>query len=327
MLGGDVSGARGDRLLFTGGGTEANNLAVLGVCRAASAAGQIVVSAVEHASVIEPAEHLMEEGWRLDGLGVDARGVVCVDRLQGLLSAQTRLVSVLLANHETGVLQPIADLAEICNAAGVVLHTDAVQAAGKLPLEFRRLGVAAMSVTAHKFRGPLGIGALLVRHNVPLSPLTYGGGQQHALRPGTECVALAVGMATALRLAHQHQQEEAERQASLRTQFEAGLRAAFPGVIVHGGEAQRLPNTANVAFPGVDGQVLLMALDTAGVACSAGSACSSGSSEVSPTLLAMGIPHSLASSSLRFSLGAETRASDIEQAVRRIAEVYRQLRG
>jgi len=324
LLGADLSGPHGDRLLFTSGGTEANNLAVLGVCLAAER-GQLVVSASEHASVIEPAEHLMEQGWRLDLLGVDDRGVIRADRLPNLLSDQTRLVSVLAANHETGVIQPIAALAETCNAAGVPLHTDAIQAAGKLALGFRALGLGAMSIAAHKFRGPLGIGALLVRHDVALAPLMYGGPQQHALRPGTESVALAVGLLAALRLARQHQAEEAQRLADLRTRFETGLRAGIPGLIVHGAGADRLPNTASIGFPGLDGQVLLMALDLAGVACSAGSACSSGSTELSPTLLAMGVPHALAASSLRFSLGATTTTEEVDEAVRRILEVCRTL--
>ena len=178
------------------------------------------------------------------------------------LTPRSRLVSVQLGNHETGVLQPVAELAAICNRAGVPLHTDAVQVVGKLPVSFRALGVAAMSIAAHKFRGPLGIGALVVRDGVPLAPLMFGGHQQVGLRPGTESVALAVGMATALELWQQEQDEHARRLRSLRDRFEAGLRAALPE---HRGSRsrrrERLPQTSNVAFPGLDGQVLLMALD------------------------------------------------------------------
>jgi cysteine desulfurase len=348
ILGADLAAARRDWLIFTSGGTEANNLAILGMAQASGAAiglaaeaepgqdtrsrlpGQIIISAGEHQSVIEPAEHLLELGWRLDTLGLSPGGVVRVEQLPPLLAAEppaARLVSVLLGNHETGVLQPIAELAAICNQAQVPLHTDAVQVVGKLPVSFRGLGVAAMSVAAHKFQGPLGIGALLVRHDVPLAPLMFGGHQQAGLRPGTESAALALGMATALDLWQREQDEHIRRLSSLRNRFEAGLRAALPDVVVHGVSAERLPQTSNVAFPGLDGQVLLMALDLAGVACSVGSACSSGSTELSPTLRAMELSNALVAASLRFSFGATTTPLEIEEAVRRIVQVVGELRG
>ena len=370
VLDADLAPPRRDRLLFTSGGTEANNLAILGIARARNASlpsntenqpGQIIISSGEHQSVIEPAEHLLEQGWRLDTLGLTPQGVVRVDQLPPLLNAaMPRLVSVLLGNHETGVLQPIGELAAICNRAGIPLHTDAVQVVGKLPVSFRTLGVAAMSVTAHKFQGPLGIGALLLRDGVPLAPLMFGGHQQSGLRPGTESAALAVGMATALDLWQRERDEYAQRVRSLRDRFEAGLRAGMPDIVVHGAAAgapggqtflsaslsaslsgpgqtrmsappiqpdPRLPQTSNIAFPGFDGQILLMALDLAGVACSVGSACSSGSTELSPTLRAMDLPSSLVASSLRFSFGATTTEAEIDEAVRRIVHVCRELRG
>ena len=216
ILGGNLSDLQPDRLIFTSSGTEANNLAVLGIAQAADLKpGHVVISAVEHASVIEPAERLLEQGWRLDTLGVDAAGLICTDRLAGLLSDQTRLVSATLGNHETGVLEPIGELAAICNRAGVPLHTDAVAAAGKVAIDFRRLGVAAMSVAAHKFQGPVGIAALLVRHGVAVRPIFFGGHQQHGLRPGTEPVALAVGMAVALELWRTEQDAELRRLTAL----------------------------------------------------------------------------------------------------------------
>jgi cysteine desulfurase len=289
--------------------------------------GRIVVSAIEHSSVLGPAEHLLEQGWRVDTLGVDANGVAAVDRLEPLLGDQTRLVSVMLANHETGVLQPVADLAAVCQRAGAFLHTDAVAAVGKLPVHFGRLGVAAMSVAAHKFQGPLGIGALVLRHDVHLMPLLFGGHQEGGLRAGTQAVALAIGMQTALELSCREQEEHTRRLATLRDQFEAGLLAGYPGAVVHGAAAPRLPNTSNVAFPGLEGQILVLALDLAGVACSVGSACASGSSELSPTLRAMGLANDLVASSLRFSLGATTTPSEVDEAVRRVIDVCRQLRG
>ena len=327
ILGADLSPPRPDRLIFTSGGTEANNLAILGIALAGDGpAGQIVISAGEHQSVIEPAEHLLEQGWRLDTLGLTTQGVVCAEQLPPLLTTESRLVSVMLGNHETGVLQPVTELAAACNRAGVPLHTDAAQVVGKLPVNFRALGVAAMTVAAHKFGGPLGIGALLVRDGVPLAPLMFGGHQQSGLRPGTESVALAVGMAAALELWHKEQNQHARRLRLLRDRFEQALRAALPDAVIHGAKAPRLPQTSNVAFPGLDGEVLRMAFDLAGVACSVGAACSSGSTELSPTLRAMDLPDNLAACSLRFSFGATNTEDEIDEAVRRIVHVCREVR-
>jgi cysteine desulfurase len=238
-----------------------------------------------------------------------------------------RLVSVMLANHETGVLQPIEQLAGICRSAGVPLHTDAVAAAGKIPINFRALGVTALSVAAHKFQGPLGIGALIVRHDVALAPMLFGGHQQEGMRPGTESVALAVGMQTALELWQKEQDEHSRKLTALRDRFESGLKAGRPGLIVHSEAVARLPQTSNIAFPGLEGQILLLALDMAGVACSVGSACASGSTELSPTLRAMGLPNNIVASSLRFSLGATTTEAQVDEAVGRILRVCHELGG
>ncbi len=328
ILGANLDDRQPDRLIFVGSGTEANNLAVLGIARASGERpGQIVISAIEHASVIGPAEHLLERGWKLDTVGVSDGGVVCLEQLAPLLGPQTRLVSIMLGNHETGVLQPVAEAAAMCRDAGVPLHTDAVAVAGKRPLDFRRLGVAALSIAAHKFQGPLGIAALLIRQGIAVQPLLFGGHQQEALRPGTEAVALAVGMATALDLWQREQDAHLRHLTALRDRLEAGLMAGCPGAIVHGQGAPRLPQTTNLAFPGLDGQVLLLALDMSGVACSVGSACASGSSELSPTLRAMNVPAGLLGSSLRFSVGASTTETQIDEAVRRIVSVCRELHG
>ncbi len=329
LFGAEGSGPRADRVVFTSGGTEANNLAVLGIARAScrEGPGHVVVSAIEHASVLEPAEHWLEQGWRVDSLGVTDQGVARANLLPGLLSPATRLVSVMLGNHETGVLQPVTELARTCAEAGVPMHTDAVQVAGKLPVRFRELGVAALSVAAHKFQGPLGIGALLVRDDLPLEPLEFGGPQQWGLRPGTQCVPLVIGMLTALRIWRRDGEAHRCRLATLRDRFEARLRAGFPDLIVNGAGAERLPQTSNVAFPGLDGQQLLLALDSVmGIACSVGSACSSGSSELSPTLLAMRLPKEVVAGSLRFSLGVTTTEAEIDEAVRRILLVVNELR-
>ena len=340
ILGADLNCLKPDRLIFTSGGTEANNLAILGIAQAGgNEAGRLIVSSIEHACVLEAAEHLLELGWRLDTLSVDRQGVVQTDALPSLLAPTTdvssseasgetaRLVSVMLANHETGVLQPIEQLAALCRSAGVPLHTDAVAAAGKVPIDFRSLGVTALSIAAHKFQGPLGVGALIVRHDATLAPMLFGGHQQEGLRPGTESVALAVGMQTALELWHKERDEHCRKLTALRDRFESKLKAGRPGVIVHSEAAARLPNTSNIAFPGLEGQILLLALDMAGIACSVGSACASGSTELSPTLRAMGLPNDIVASSLRFSVGATTTESQIDEAVTRILQVCGELEG
>jgi len=349
ILGADLTSTAPDRLVFTASGTEANNLAVLGIARAGndkvcegdssifpagksrpspsdhSASPKLVISAIEHASVIEPAESLLEKGWRVDTLGVTPDGVVRVEQLPDLLDQQARLVSVQLGNHETGALQPVADLARICRDAGVPLHSDAVQAAGKLAVNFRDLGVAAMTIGAHKFGGPLGIGALILSDDVQIEPLIYGGHQQSGLWPGTESIALAAGMLTALEIWHNDRENHMRHLSGLRDRFENGLKAGFPRLLVNGAGSQRLPQTSNLGFPGLDGQILLMALDTAGVACSVGSACSSGSTELSPTLRAMDLPPEVVGSSLRFSLGETTTEAEVDEAVARILQVCKEL--
>jgi len=328
-VGARLDGPEPDRLVLTSGGTESNNLAVLGITRAATTdgPGHVILSGIEHSSVIGPAERLLEQGWHVDQLGACADGTVRADRLAGLLRAETRLVAVLLANHETGVLQPIAELAAACRTAGVPLLTDAVQAVGKHPVNFRGLGVAAMSISAHKFHGPVGVGALVLRHGLRVEPLLLGGSHQDGLRGGTESVPLAVGMAVALERCQARAEEDRRRMTGLRDRFERRLIAALPEAVVHGQAAPRLPQTSNVAVPGIDASILFTALDMAGVAASVGSACASGAGEVSPTLLAMGIPRDLAGSSLRFSLGTASREAEIDEAVARLARVVAKLRG
>jgi cysteine desulfurase len=327
ILGADLTGPQADRLIFTASGTEASNIAVLGIARAAGPVpGQVVISAVEHQNVIEPAEYLLEQGWRLDTLRVTREGVVRVEDLPPLLGEQTRLVSVIWGNHETGAIQPIGQLAAICNGAGIPFHTDAAQTVGKIPVDFRASGAAAMSFAAHKFQGPLGIGGLILRHDLRITPLLFGGNHQFGIRPGTEPVALAVGMLTALELWQKDEELQRRHMEAMRDRFEQGLKAAMPEIVVHSAEAQRLPQTSNIAFPGLDAQILLVALDMAGVACSVGSACASGSSELSPTLRAMGLPNEIVASSLRFSLGPTTTQEEIDEAVRRIVGVCAEIR-
>ena len=330
IVGANLSGRAPDRLIFTSGGTEANNLAMFGLtgCFEPKAqVGEVLTSAIEHPSVVAPADSLVRHGWRVPRIPVDRNGVVDVASLDNLLTSNTRLVSVMLANNETGVLQPVDKIARLCRTAGVVVHTDAAQIAGKLPVDFGALGVDALTLAAHKFHGPLGIGALLVRHDVPLYPQMLGGFQQEGYRGGTESVALAVGMHAALAAWEQERDARIERMTRLRDRFEGRLADQCGGqLIVLGREVPRLPNTSNIAFVGLDRQALVMALDLAGVACSTGSACASGSSEPSPVLMAMGCEREVLASAVRFSLGATTSEADIDAAAERIASTCRQMR-
>ncbi len=328
ILGVRRAGLEPDRIIFTSGGTEANNLALFGITGCLETGreiGEIIVSAIEHPSVNTPAAMFEQRGWKVHRLPVDGDGVVRAERLDEYLSARTRLVSVMLANNETGVLQPLREVAQWCGEHGIPLHTDAAQMVGKLPIDFQSLGISAMTIAGHKFNGPLGIGALVVRHDIKLSPLLRGGFQQEGMRGGTESVALALGMHAALAAWEAERGSRAERMRALRDQFEARLRTACQsGVEIVGAGADRLPNTSNVAFLGCDRQALVMALDLAGVACSTGSACASGSSEPSPVLLAMGCAPEVVASAVRFSLGATTSAADIDGAVERILRVYQE---
>jgi cysteine desulfurase len=323
-LGCQVCDLHPDQVIFTSGGTEANNLAILGLT--GREPGRVIISAIEHSSVAGPALRLRNLGFDVQTIRVSADGVVDRDHFSALFTPQTRLVSVMLGNNETGVLQPVREIAALCRNAGVPIHTDAVQVVGKLPVRLRDLGVTALSVGAHKFHGPCGIGALLVHQGTKLEPLLTGGLQQHGLRPGTEPVALAVGLEKALSLWAAEAYDRAERLTRLRTRLEQGLVGELPDVVINGSKAPRLPHTANVAFPGVDRQALLMALDVAGIACATGSACASGSTEPSPVLQAMGLPAEIINSSLRFGLGADTTDREIDEAVCRISRAVRELR-
>lgn len=324
ILGCRVSDVDAERVIFTSGGTEANNLAIRGL--AGSEPGRVIVSAIEHPSVLGAADYLGRQGFDVQQVRVSRQGIVDIEHLRHLLNDQTRLVSVMLGNNETGILQPVRDIAGICQAAGVPIHTDAVQAVGKMPVSFRELGISALSLAAHKFHGPRGIGALLVRHDVQLDPILFGGFQQLGLRPGTESVALAVGLQTALDLWERERQDRYSRMRQMRDYLEQSVRSQLGDVVVVGDTAERLPHTSNLAFPGFDRQALFMALDSAGVACSTGSACASGSSERSPVLAAMGLPSDVTDGSLRFSLGADTTKTELDEVVRRILRLIKELR-
>lgn len=311
-----------DRVVLTSGATEANHLAIRGL--AAARAGAVVVSSIEHPSVRGAAEQLAAAGRELKTIAAVADGRIDLADLERLLKQPTALVALMLVNNETGVIQPVAEAIERCEACGVPLHCDAVQAVGKLDVDFARLGAATMAVNAHKAHGPVGIGALLIRGGVELPPLMQGGGQQLGTRPGTESAALAAGMAAAFRHYLEHAGSHRTRLRRQRDELERRL-AAHPRAVIIGAESERSPQTTNVAFPGLDRQELLMALDLHGVACSTGSACASGSSEPSPVLRAMGLAEEVIESSLRLSLGLDTTDEEIESAATKILEVVERM--
>jgi cysteine desulfurase len=330
LLGADLTDRAPDRLIFTSGGTEANSLALLGAgegmssgFRVQGSAGRFAISAIEHPSVSATADYLGTLGWRIERLDVTHDGIVRLGCLDALLSDQPlpRLVSVMLANNETGVIQPVVQIAKRCAAVGVPVHTDAVQAIGKIPVNFRELGVAAMTVAAHKLGGPRGIGALVVRRGVDLRPILHGATQQLGLRPGTESVVLPIGFLGALRAWRREGEAWAAKMAGLRDRFEAGVHEALPRAVINGAGVARLPNTSNVAIVGHNRQALFMTLDLAGICCSTGSACASGSSEPSPTLLAMNLPREVVDSTLRFSLGPSTTEIEIDEVIRQLRNV------
>ena len=301
-------GAHPTEVIFTSGGSEANNLFVKGAA-ACLKPGMLAFSAIEHPCVREPAYQLRRTGWTLKEIAVDAQGVIDGEDWQQTLLARPTLVSVMLANNETGVVQDIARLAAEARASGAWFHTDAVQALGKLELDFRALGVSAMTLSAHKIGGPLGAGALVLDKRVELAPLIAGGGQERGLRSGTENVAAIVGFGVACERAVARRESESQRLAQLRAELEDQLLAQ--GAVVFARAAERLPNTVFFAFDNIDGETLVAKLDRAGFACASGSACSSAQPEPSHTLLAMGVDPLVARGAVRVSLGRDTTAQEV----------------
>lgn len=312
--------ARADEVVFVSGGTEGDHLALIGAAWAQLDAGRhVAFAAIEHHAVHGAAEVLEELGWNAHALPSDADGRTKVAAIDGLPEGTT-VVSLMFANNETGVLQPVAELAARAKARGILVHCDAVQGAGKVPIDVAALGVDFLVISAHKFGGPKGSGALIARRGAPLMPLFRGSSHERGRRGGTENVAGIVGLGLAAERTHAELAGELTRLTELRERFEAGLRAAVPDVVVHGANAPRLPNTVNASFPGARSDHLLLALDARGVAVSAGAACASGGVEPSPVLSAMGVPRELAICALRFSFGRTTTGDEIERALGSIAE-------
>jgi len=316
----DLLGADPGEVIFTSGGTEAIDTALLGLT-AGPEPGTIALTAGEHPATTQTCQILKNRGWTLHTLDVDSDGRLIADDVERLPWDALKLVSVILAHNETGVIQDVGPLARRCREQSIPLHLDAVQAVGKIPVDFHDLGATALSLGAHKFHGPRGIGALLLREGSRLEPLLAGGHQESGRRSGTEPVALAVGMAKALELCCRNQDERRAQICRLRDRLEQGLADSCAPVVVNGSREHRLPNTLNIAFPGIDGEAFLVALDLAGVACSLGSTCASGSAEPAPALLAMACPVDVCLSAVRFSLSAENTEQEIDGAIQRIAAV------
>jgi cysteine desulfurase len=311
--------AHPSQMIFTSGGTEANNLAIQGVA-AKRSPGRILIGATEHPSVVEAATSLADRGWHIEHLPVDDQGCLRHDVLKEALQPVPALVSIMTANNETGVVQDMAAIAALVRDSGALLHTDAVQAAGKIALDFSASGAHLMSLSAHKIGGPKGVGALIVDKAVDMKPLLHGGGQERGRRSGTENVAGIVGFGAAATVVRERLTAYGLRLSRLRELLEAGLRR-FHGIEVFAANAQRAPNTVCFGVHGMEGETLVMSLDRLGFAVSSGSACASGSNEPSPVLLAMGVERELARGSLRVSLGWNNTEIDVEEFLRALGIV------
>ena len=324
----DMLGAPAAAIFFSSGGTEANNTILKGVAAALQGHGRhLVTSQIEHPAVLDTCAYLAHQGYMVTYVPVDEHGVVDPEAVWEALTDETILVSIMYANNETGVIQPIADIARLVRQRGILMHTDAVQAFGKMPLRVDELGVDFLSFSGHKLYAPKGIGGWYARPGAPLHPLLHGGHQERGIRSGTEHVAgiVALGKACAITVRDMHQ--EWERQQQLQQRLEHGIREQIPEVRIQGAEAPRLPNTTNVAFAGVEGEALLMSLDLQGVALSTGSACSSGSLEPSHVLRAMGVPAAFLYGALRCSLGRGTTLADIAYVLEILPGIVQHTRG
>lgn len=314
-------GANADEIVFTGSATEANNLALRGTARALPQKRHIVISAIEHPAVMQPALHLREAGWAVTIVKVDPTGRVSAEDVAAALRRDTALVSVMHANNEVGTLQPIAEIAALARANGSLVHTDAAQSAGKVMIDAAALGVDLMTLAGHKVYAPKGIGVLYVRRGTPLEPILFGADQEHGLRPGTENVPHIVGLGEAARLAHASLPQALIRLAELRDALHQGLLAAVPGLQLNGHRVECLPNTLHASFPGVSGKELLAAAAEQ-VAASVGSACHSDADAVSGVLAAMSVEPRRARGAVRLSVGRYTSESEIDTAVHALTDAW-----
>ena len=323
LIGGDTS-----EIVFTAGGTESDNLAIRGAAEALEPSGRkhLVASAIEHEAVLNTLKALGRRGWRVTIVPVDASGIVAVDRLRDALTDETALVSIMHANNEIGTIQPIAELASVAHERGALFHSDAVQSAGKIPVDVRALGVDLLTIAGHKLYGPKGTGALWIKRGVRLIAPVTGGKQERSRRAGTENVPALVGLGVAADVARQKMAAEAPRLSTLRDRLEAGILAKVSGTDRNGAASPRVPNTTNISIDRVEAESLLIGLDLAGIAVSSGSACSSGTLEPSHVLKAMGLPHARTLGSLRFSLGAENTEAHIDRVLEALPPIVEKLR-
>ena len=324
LVGGDPS-----EVVFTSGGTEADNFALRGVAEALEPAGRrhLIASAIEHEAVLNTLKALARRGWQITLLPVDASGIVSPDRLREWITDDTAIVSVMHANNEIGTIQPVAALAEIAHAHGALMHTDAVQSAGKIPVDVRALGVDLLALSGHKFNGPKGAGALWIKRGTRVQSTMTGGKHERNRRAGTENVPAIAGLGVAARLAREKGAGEATQIAALRDRLEQKILATVPGTAVNGNREGRVPNTTNISFDRVEAESLLIALDLEGVAVSTGSACSSGTLEPSHVLKAMGLPTHRTQNSLRFSLGTFSTEAEVDFVAGILPRLVEKLRG
>lgn len=323
----DLLGAEPGEIIFTGCGTESDNMAIHGALEAADRPLNIITSRVEHLAVLSTCRHAAEtRGCRLIELGVDGAGQLDLAELRKALAEGPALVSLMWANNETGVVFPIEEIAAIVKQAGGLFHTDAVQAVGKVPIDLRNVPVDMLSLSGHKLHAAKGIGALYVRKGTRIVPLLHGGHQEEGKRAGTENVPYIVGLGRACELSAAHMAEEAEAVPKLRDRLEQGLLASCPDVYVNGDRNNRLPNTTNVSFEFIEGEAILYDLNDLGIAASSGSACTSGSLEPSHVLRAMGVPFTRAHGSVRFSLSRYTTAEEVDYVIERMPGIARRLR-
>ena len=325
---GDLIGAEPAEVVFTSGGTEADNSAIRGVAEALEVTGRkhLITCGIEHEAVLNTFKALARRGWKTTILPLDASGILSPDRLRDALTDDTALVSIMHANNEIGTIQPVTKLASLAHERGALFHTDAVQSAGKIPVNVRALGVDLLAMSAHKFYGPKGVGALWVKRGVRLSPFINGGKQERNRRAGTENVAGIVGMGVAAGEAGKKMESEGSRLAALRDRLETGILSSVPHTEVNGTRDARVPNTTNISFDRIEAESLLIALDLEGIAVSTGSACSSGTLEPSHVLKAMNLSSHRAQNSIRFSLGASNTEAQIDHVISVLPRVVTKLR-
>jgi len=323
----EILGCTPEEIIFTSGGTESDNLAILGVARANASKGKhIVTTKIEHHAVLHPCEFLEKEGFEVTYVDVEKNGIVDPEKVKAAVREDTILVSVMYANNEIGTIQPIGPIGRFCKKRNIPFHTDACQAAGALDMDVNRLKVSLLTLNGSKIYGPKGVGVLYVKKGINIQPLIYGGEQERRIRPGTENVAGIVGLAAALNFAQERREKENTRLIRLRDYLIKGIEDRIPKVMLNGDPVERLPNNVNMSILDIEGEALLLRLDMAGFAASSGSACTSGSLDPSHVILALGEPYEVAHGSLRFSLGKDTKKKDLDKLLEVLPKIVDDLR-